>query len=72
MTKGKKLRDYRRARGISQQELAEAAGLSHKSAISRREAGEIALTAAEFFDLCAAIERIVERRAAELSPADVL
>lgn len=71
-TSGQQLRQYRRTRGVSQEELAAQVGLRHKSAISRRESGEVPMTRAELLEMCAAVERIVEKRIENYAPAEVL
>jgi len=75
---GQVLRNYRRdpRRRVSLRDLGSEVDMSYV-AIWRREQppshpDHVRMSNSELLELCAAIERIVERRAAELSPADVL
>jgi len=69
---GRELRSYRRRRDVSQQELAIEMGWAHKSAISRRESGEIIIDVVELLELCAGVERVIRRRDEMNEPAEVL
>ncbi|MEA3400777.1 MAG: helix-turn-helix domain-containing protein [Armatimonadota bacterium] len=64
------LRDYRKRRGVTQTDLAEALGFAHASAVAKREAGDVAMSRADFSAAIAAIDRIVEQR--DRDSADVL
>lgn len=69
---GRQLRHYRRARDVSQEELAGEVGLANKSSISKRESGAQSMSRSELLELCAAVERIVEKRSEKIAPAEVL
>ncbi len=74
--RGQQLRDYRhddqgRVR-VSAQELAEELGYAHRSTITRYEIGQTAMSAAKLLEMCAAIERILDRQRTARTPADIL
>jgi len=68
---GEQLKNYRTRRRVTQRDLAAEVGCSTAS-ICRRETGETPITESELLKLCSAAQRIVERRQAENTPADVL
>jgi len=70
--KGRALRSYRKKRGVNQKQLADAAGFAHKSAISRRERGEIEMSDKKFLELCTVIECIVEEREYDVDVIDLV
>ena len=69
---GKQLRSYRRERRVTAQELAEEMGWAYRSEITRREKGQTGMNEAQLLEICAGVERIIERRRQARTPADVL
>lgn len=71
LTPGERLMIFRSKRGLTQRDVAGEAGCSAAS-ICRRETGKTGMAESELLDLCSAAQRIVERRQAQNTPADVL
>ena len=69
MVSGTKLKDYRKQRRVSQQELAEQLGRGFARHVSRLEKRE--LKDVEYAEAIAAIERILARRQSAATPVDV-
>lgn len=81
MNYGTRLREHRKQRGVSLDELAaelsaraNVVGLSFcsRAAIARRETGQVPMTGTEYAEAIAAIERIVERRGQGTDPLSAL
>ena len=69
-TAGNRLRQWRRARGVTQEELAHELGFAHGPAVHKRETGEVAMDEAALLEALAAVSKIAKRK--ELSLAEVL
>ena len=72
MKLGWKLRIYRKRLGVGADELARELGYAAGTSISRRERGELPMSRVQYAEAITAVEKIVERRQAENTPADVL
>lgn len=71
-TTGRKLKQFRRSRGVTQEELAHELGFAHGTALHKRETGEVPMDDEELARAIHGVTKIAKRRAQKLSPAEVL
>lgn len=59
---GDKLRKFRRARGVTQAELAQELGFAHPSAVHKRETGQVHMDETALLNALAAVACVAKRK----------